>query len=144
LSSKIVASVTQHYDVKLVTDKNLYKEIIDSKCSVPIAKHSANKPLKDFLCQPELTNLFSETFSDTAVLEFVPKELITFVVERIQSNKNVFSIHDSFNWIIYRAIPKLLTRSTNKLEMDWRVFALRLYILIETCKLMKEDAQSNL
>lgn len=144
LSSTILKTVACNYNASFTENKNLYKELIEEQCTIPFALQGANKPLKEFLSNPELHRLFTEAFSDSSVGEFVPVELLNFTKNRLDSQNQFNSINEFVSWVIYRAIPKFFTGDTKKLEMDWRVFALRLYILIETCKLMKEDAQSNL
>ena len=143
LSSSILKTIASNYNASFTENKNLYKELIEEQYSFPFALQGANKPLKDFLNTSELINLFIETFSDSSAKVFVPVGLLEYTINRLKKQKQFHSLNEFVSWFFYRAIPKLITGNTKKLEMDWRVFALRLYILIETCKMMEEDSKSN-
>lgn len=143
LSSSIVKTIAANYNIDITKNKNVYKELIGEQCDIPFAyaRVGANKPLNEFLDNnADLIRLFIESFSDSTSKNFLPEELLNYGCEVLVSKLKFLSLDEFAKWVCYRAVPKFFTGNTKKLEMDWRVFALRLYLLLETCKMMSEDS----
>jgi len=146
LSSGIINTIKDMYDEKLVGDKKLFKQIVDDLCpDIPTAKQGANKPLDKIFITQNIREEFFKTFEFAIINKTINEDLVIYARNKINPKRNnakrKTSPKDLLKKILPRFIIEIIKLSVNKREMDWNIFAFRLYIIIKMKILFEEDSK---
>lgn len=149
LSSGIINTIKEMYDVEIVGDKKLFKQIVDDLCpDIPIAKEGANKPLERILITQNIREEFFKTFEFAIINKTINEDLVLYARNKINPKrttaKRKISPKDLLKKILPGFIIEIIKSSVNKREMDWNIFAFRLYIIIKMKLLFEEDCKMRI
>lgn len=146
LSCSIINTIKEMYDEKIVGDKKIFKQIVDKLCpAIPIAKQGANKPLEEIFITQEMREEFFKTFEFAITNQTIDEDLVRYTKSKINLKRKIAKKMTSPKGILKKILPRFIIEivklAVNKKEMDWNIFAFRLYIIVRMKELFEEDSK---
>lgn len=132
---------------KDLTNKRKYKKHIDQFYQdIPYAKKASVSNLEYLLKKPELNNLLINFIGSTEFKEWLGIETQSLILDKLNSRKSIISEENDFIRNFKGALPywmkKLLRRNLVPYRLAWERISLRLFIVFEMNRLLKNDGKA--